>query len=174
MKTHLLERALDFGGRHAAFLDGRVEVASRTILHHLTPVLVLVLDQVDRFNDVRVSECRGDTELGGELLDVLPLALVLAAFPELLRNQNINSGGFESLLAWLAPLQHTTSPPCDPTCARAGRRTSPPFQSPHVRRHRTFCLDSSRILPLRWTVHGISVCCSLRAGDSPDTHPRHG
>lgn len=87
METHLFERALDFGGGHAAFLDGRVEVASGTILHHFAPVLMLVLDQVDRFDDVRVSERRGDAELGGELLDVLPLALVLAAFPELLRNQ---------------------------------------------------------------------------------------
>jgi hypothetical protein len=44
-----------------------------------------VLNQVDRFDNVDVVQCRGDTELRGELLDVVFLRLVLSPFPEFLK-----------------------------------------------------------------------------------------
>jgi hypothetical protein len=49
---HLLEAALDFAGRHPAFLDCRIQVTSRTKLHHLAPMLVLILYEIHGLYDV--------------------------------------------------------------------------------------------------------------------------
>lgn len=48
----LLEVRVDLGGAEVAFFDGGVEVPTRTVLHDLAPVLLLVLDEVDRLDDV--------------------------------------------------------------------------------------------------------------------------
>lgn len=53
----LLEAALDLAGRHAASLDRRVEVSSRTELHDFAPMLGLVLDEIDRLDDVDMVQC---------------------------------------------------------------------------------------------------------------------
>ena len=50
----LLEAALDLGRGHAPALDGSIEVAAGTELHHLAPVCIFVLNEVDRLHDVDV------------------------------------------------------------------------------------------------------------------------
>lgn len=57
-RQDLLEAALDFTWGHASLLDGRIEVTSRTELHHLAPVLSLVLYQIDGLDDIDVVQCR--------------------------------------------------------------------------------------------------------------------
>lgn len=52
----LLETTLDFARRHVALLDGSVEIPAGTELHDFAPVLLLVLDEVDGFDDVDVVE----------------------------------------------------------------------------------------------------------------------
>ena len=47
--------------------------------------MTLVLDQVYRLNDVRMVECRRDTEFCGEFLDVFFLSFVFPSFAELLK-----------------------------------------------------------------------------------------
>ena len=104
----LFEVAVDLGGSEVALLDDGVQVAARAVLHDLAPVLLLVLDQVNRLDDVvaeggrggdHVSDARSDgrrkserdalvqgrrdAELARELLDILLLGLVLAALAEL-------------------------------------------------------------------------------------------
>lgn len=81
---NLFETTLDLARAHAAASDGSVEITTRTVLHDLAPVLVLILDEVDGLDDVRVVEGRGDAEFSSEFLDILFLCLVLAAFAELL------------------------------------------------------------------------------------------
>lgn len=51
---NLLEAALNLARRHAALLDCGIQVTTRTKFHHLTPVFVLVLNQVDSFNDIHM------------------------------------------------------------------------------------------------------------------------
>lgn len=85
----LLEAALDLARAHAAFLNRRVQVAAGTELHHLTPVLRLVLDEVDGLDDVDVVQGGRDAELGGELLDVFLLRLVLAPLAEFLQSRSV-------------------------------------------------------------------------------------
>ncbi len=80
----LAKTALDLLAGHAALLDGRIQIASSAVLHDLAPVMLLVLHQVDRLDDVDVMQGGGDAELGGELLDVLLFRLVLASLAELL------------------------------------------------------------------------------------------
>ena len=82
--ANLLEGTFDLGRAHTATLDGSVQVTTGTILHDLAPVLMLVLDQVDSFNDVWMMQCGADAELGSEFLDVLSVGFVLALFAELL------------------------------------------------------------------------------------------
>lgn len=48
----LLEVRVDRHRRHVAFLDRRVEVSAGTVLHDFAPVRLLVLDEVDRLDDV--------------------------------------------------------------------------------------------------------------------------
>ena len=50
----LLEAALDLSRGHAPALDGSIEVAAGTELHHLAPVCIFVLNEVDRLHDVDV------------------------------------------------------------------------------------------------------------------------
>jgi hypothetical protein len=88
----LLERAFDLTGRHAALLDGGIEVASGTELHDLAPALLLVLHQVDGLDDVDMVKSRRDAELCSQLLDVLFLSLVLAALAELLWPRSAHGG----------------------------------------------------------------------------------
>jgi hypothetical protein len=80
----LFETTLDFTRAHAAALDRSVEIAARTVLHDFTPVLVLILDEIDGLDDVDVVERRGNTEFRSEFLDVFLLGLVFATFAELL------------------------------------------------------------------------------------------
>ena len=47
----LFETTLDFTRAHAAALDRSVEIAARTVLHDFTPVLVLILDEIDGLDD---------------------------------------------------------------------------------------------------------------------------
>jgi hypothetical protein len=51
---HLLEAALDLAGTHPTLLDRSIEITTRAELHDFTPVLRLVLDEVDRLDDVDV------------------------------------------------------------------------------------------------------------------------
>lgn len=83
-QQNLLERALDFAGTHATALDGGVEISARAVFHDFAPCLMLVLNEVDCFDDVGVVERGADAELGSQLLDVLLLRLVLAALAEFL------------------------------------------------------------------------------------------
>jgi hypothetical protein len=83
---HLAEVRVHVERAHRALLDGRVEVAAGTVLHNLAPVARLVLDEVDRLDDVEVVERRRDAKLGRELLDIVLLGLILAALAELLRS----------------------------------------------------------------------------------------
>ena len=87
-RQDLLETTLDLARGHPAALDGRIQVASRTELHDLAPVLVLVLDEVDRLDDVHVMQRGRYAELRRELLDVLLLRLVLSSLTELLQAED--------------------------------------------------------------------------------------
>ena len=51
-RQYLLETTLDFAGGHSAFLDCGVKITTGTVFHDFTPVLVLVLDQVDSLNNI--------------------------------------------------------------------------------------------------------------------------
>lgn len=81
---HLLETTLDLGFGHAALFDGRIEISARAKLHHLTPVRVLILNEIDCLDDIDVMKCRRDAKLGRQFLDILLFRLVLASFPKLL------------------------------------------------------------------------------------------
>ena len=50
----LLEATFNFARRHTAFLDRGVEVTTGAEFHDLTPVLILVLDEIYGLNDVDV------------------------------------------------------------------------------------------------------------------------
>ena len=52
--------------------------------HDFTPVVLLILDQVNGLDNVLVVEGGRDTELARQLLDILLLGLVLSALTELL------------------------------------------------------------------------------------------
>lgn len=80
----LLEATFAFAGAHLTLFDGSVEVSTGTVLHDFAPVVCLVLDEIHRLDDINMMECRGYTELGRQLLDVLLLCFVLPAFTELL------------------------------------------------------------------------------------------
>jgi len=80
----LLEAALDLARAHLALLDGGVEIPTRTVLHHFAPMMLLVLDEVDRLDNVGMVQGRGDTKLGRELFDVFLFCLVLSPLSEFL------------------------------------------------------------------------------------------
>jgi hypothetical protein len=81
---NLFKATLDLARAHAATFDRSVEISARTVLHDLTPVLILVFDQIYGLDNVDVVQGGGDAELGSEFLDILFLCLVLAALAELL------------------------------------------------------------------------------------------
>jgi hypothetical protein len=80
----LFETAFDLAGAHLTPFDRAIEIPTRTILHDLAPMMLLVLDQVDCLNNVGVVQCRGDTELGSEFLHVFLFCLVLPPLAEFL------------------------------------------------------------------------------------------
>jgi hypothetical protein len=53
---NLPEAALNFARGHAPSLDRCVEIATRTELHDLAPVLIFVLDKIDGLDDVDVMQ----------------------------------------------------------------------------------------------------------------------
>lgn len=83
-RKDLLKVRVDLGRRHVALLDRCVQVAARTVLHHFAPVLMFVLNEVDRLDNVFVVQRRRNTKLGRQLLDVFLLGLVLSALSEFL------------------------------------------------------------------------------------------
>lgn len=66
------------------FLDGGVEIATRTEFHDFTPVHSFILNEIDGLDDVGMVQGGGDAKLCGEFLDVFLFALVFATFAEFL------------------------------------------------------------------------------------------
>ena len=58
---------------HVPFLDRSIQVPTRAKLHDFAPRMILILNQVDSLNDVRMVESRRDAEFCGQFLDVLLL-----------------------------------------------------------------------------------------------------
>ena len=83
--SNLFEGTLHFAGTHASAFDSGIKISTRAVFHNLTPMLIFVLYEIDRFNNILVMKCRTDTKLGGEFLDVFPLSFVLSSLAELLR-----------------------------------------------------------------------------------------
>ncbi len=52
----LLEATFDLSDAHPALLDCSVEVSTRTVFHDLTPSLLLILHEIDGFDDVCVMQ----------------------------------------------------------------------------------------------------------------------
>jgi hypothetical protein len=69
---------------YSPFLDRSIQVPTRAKFHDLTPMLCLVLHEINSLDDVWMVQRRGDTEFCSEFLDVFFLRLVLATFPEFL------------------------------------------------------------------------------------------
>ena len=84
----LLEAALDLAWRHATTFNGRIQITAGAELHHLAPMLSLILDQIDSLHDVDMMQCGRYAELGGELLDILFLCFILSPLPKLLEKSN--------------------------------------------------------------------------------------
>lgn len=80
----LFERAFDLTDAHVALLDGSIEVSARTIFHDFAPMMLFVLNEIYRLDDVGMVERRGDAKLGGEFLDVFLFRLVLSTLSEFL------------------------------------------------------------------------------------------
>jgi hypothetical protein len=59
----LLETALDLADAHVALLDGGVQVSTGAILHDFTPVMLLVLNEIDSLDDVGMVQSRRDAKL---------------------------------------------------------------------------------------------------------------
>jgi hypothetical protein len=53
---NLPEATLDFARGHVPFLNRRVEIATWTELHDLTPVLIFVLHKIDGLDNVDVMQ----------------------------------------------------------------------------------------------------------------------
>jgi hypothetical protein len=53
-------------------------------LTHLTPVMIFILDQIHRLDNVGMVQGRGDAEFRRELLHVVPFAFILATLTKLL------------------------------------------------------------------------------------------
>lgn len=56
-RKDLLKATLHFTRRHSSFLDSPIEVATGTELHHLAPMFVLILNQINGFDDINVVQC---------------------------------------------------------------------------------------------------------------------
>jgi hypothetical protein len=80
----LLEAALDLTRAHLALLDGGVEIPTGAVLHHFAPMMLLILDEVDRLDNVGMVQGRRDTKLGRELFDVFLFCFVLSPLSEFL------------------------------------------------------------------------------------------
>jgi hypothetical protein len=52
---NLLEATLDFRRGHAAFTNSIVEVATGAEFHHDTPLSLVILHEIDSFDDIRVA-----------------------------------------------------------------------------------------------------------------------
>ena len=87
----LLERALELGAAHAPLADRRVQVAAGTKLHDRAPRMALVLQEIDRLDDIRVVQRGRDAKLRGKLLHIVLFALVLPALPELLEKASVSA-----------------------------------------------------------------------------------
>ena len=83
----LQSAAGNFVARHFACHDNREQV-ERSILHNLKPV-ALLMDDVDRLDDVAVMKGRTDTELSCNLLVVFPLTFVCVTGAELLDGKSL-------------------------------------------------------------------------------------
>lgn len=59
----LLETALDLADAHVALLDGGVQVSTGAILHDFTPVMLLVLNEIDSLDDIGMVQGRRDAKL---------------------------------------------------------------------------------------------------------------
>jgi hypothetical protein len=66
------------------FLNRSIQISAWAKFHDLTPVLGLVLYEVDSLDDVWVVQCGRDAKFRGELLDVFFLGLILTTFPKFL------------------------------------------------------------------------------------------
>lgn len=117
----LLEAAFDLRWRHAAAFDRSIEITARAELHNFTPVQLLVLDEINRLDDVDVMKGRRNAELGSELLDVLLLRLVLPSFPEFLAADWSESGTPRHTDKDIPSLRRVSLPTC-PTCERDAQR----------------------------------------------------
>jgi hypothetical protein len=51
-RKHLPEAAFDFAWRHTTLLDRSIEIPTRAKFHDLTPMLVLVLNEIHCLNNV--------------------------------------------------------------------------------------------------------------------------
>ena len=83
----LLEAAFNLTSAHLTLFDGPIEIPTRAIFHNFTPMMLFVLDKVNRLDDVDVVQRRGNTELGSEFLHVLLFCLVLPPLAEFLLDQ---------------------------------------------------------------------------------------
>ena len=55
-EQYLLKTALNLAWAHPTLLDSSVEIPTGTILHHLAPVLVLILYEVDGLDNIDVMQ----------------------------------------------------------------------------------------------------------------------
>ena len=83
----LLEGAFDLRSAHTTFPDSSVQIPTCAELHDFAPGMVLVLQKIDRLDDIGVVEGRRNAELRGKLLDVILFALVLPPLAELLEDK---------------------------------------------------------------------------------------
>ena len=88
----LLETAFYLGSAHTTSANGSVQIPTCAKLHDFAPGMVLVLQKVDRLDNIRVMEGRRNAKLRGKLLDVLLFSLILSAFPKLLEERGIRGG----------------------------------------------------------------------------------
>lgn len=52
----LLKAALNLAGGHAAALDSRIQVATWAKLHHFTPMLILVLNEIHSLDNIDMMQ----------------------------------------------------------------------------------------------------------------------
>lgn len=86
-RQDLSEAAFDLARAHTTLLDCSVQVPARAELHHLAPVLILVLNQVNSLDDIDVVKGRRNAKLRSELFHIFLLRFVLASLAELLRRR---------------------------------------------------------------------------------------
>lgn len=67
---NLLEAAFNLAGGHAALLYRRVKISSGTEFHDFTPMLLLVLNEINRLDNIDVVQCGRYAKLCSQLLDV--------------------------------------------------------------------------------------------------------